>query len=176
MRVATRRTHHWEDIQMRISSVAVIAAGLAFAVTGCTTNANGTGGPSASAPATGSAATSAAVASGTAPACVVGSWKGTGMSRSGSVAGATITASGGGGFTVTISGDGKTTVDFGGMQPIDFTSMIGGTNIKGTYTHGGKVTGTVRATPTSDTKGTWEPVGTVDWSTLTITVDLTSPM
>jgi len=98
------------------------------------------------------------------------------MNRSGSIAGAQITASGGGGFTVTISGDGSTVVDFTGMQPIDFTSTIGGTNIKGTYTHSGKVTGTVRATPTSDTKGNWEPVGTVDWSTLTITVDLTSPM
>jgi hypothetical protein len=98
------------------------------------------------------------------------------MSRTGTIAGATVTASGGGGFTVTVAADGKTAVDFSGMQPIMFTSNVGGTNIKGQYLHGGKVDGTVRAVPTSDTAGTWEPVGTVDWSALTITVDLTSPV
>jgi hypothetical protein len=98
------------------------------------------------------------------------------MSRTATIAGATVTASGGGGFTVTVAADGKTMIDFAGMQPIMFNSGVGGTTIKGTYSHGGKVDGTVRAVPTTDTTGSWEPLGTVDWSQLTITVDLTSPV
>src|SRR6266545_3028805 len=36
--------------------------------------------------------------------------------------------------------------------------------------------GTCKATPTSDTAGTFEPTGTVDWSSLTVTVELSSPI
>jgi hypothetical protein len=159
---------------MRISRVAVIVGGLGLALAGCTSTSGGSAGnsPSANAPTT---ATTAPATGGTAPACVVGTWKATGMNRTDNIAGTSLTSSGGGGFTVTIGADGSTTVDFTGMQPIMFSTSVAGSEIKGQYVHGGKVMGSVKATPTTDTSGTFEPVGTVDWSTLTVTVDLSSP-
>src|SRR5262249_32980189 len=43
----------------------------------------------------------------------------------------------------------------------------------GSFTYGGKVNGTVK-TP-SGTEGTWEPVGSVDFSSLTVTANISSP-
>jgi hypothetical protein len=160
---------------MRICRLAVIVGAFGLALAGCTSTTGGTAGatPSATAP----TGTSSSPGTGTAaPACLVGTWKATGMNRTDNVAGTAITSSGGGGFSVTIGEGGTTTVDFSGMQPITFASTAGGTEIKGQYVHGGKVISTVKATPTSDTTGTLEPTGTVDWSALTVTVDLSSPV
>jgi hypothetical protein len=158
---------------MRISRVAVLVGGLGLALAGCTSTGTAGGSPSASAPTT--ATTTAPASGGAAPACLVGTWKASGVDRTENVAGATVKANGGGGFTLTIGSDGAMTVDFTGMQPVTFDTTVAGSQIKGQYVHGGKVMGTIRATSTSGTAGTIEPVGTVDWSSLTVTVDLTSP-
>src|SRR6266511_748781 len=150
-----------EGENMRIFRLAVIVGGFGLALAGCTSTSGGTAGgsPSPTAP-TGVASSSG----GAVPACLVGTWKATGMDRTDNVAGAEIKSSGGGGFTLTISPDGSATVDFTGMQPITFASKAGNTEIKGQYSHGGKVMSALKATPTSDTAGTFEPTGTVDWN------------
>src|SRR6266545_1856638 len=146
-----------EGENMRIFRLAVIVGGFGLALAGCTSTSGGTAGgsPSPTAP-TGVASSSG----GAVPACLVGTWKATGMDRTDNVAGAEIKSSGGGGFTLTISPDGSATVDFTGMQPITFASKAGNTEIKGQYSHGGKVMSALKATPTSDTAGTFEPTGT----------------
>src|SRR6266542_1775502 len=153
-----------EGENMRIFRLAVIVGGCGLALAGCTSTSGGTAGGSPS------------PSGGAVPACLVGTCKATGMDRTDNVAGAEIKSSGGGGFTLTISPDGSATVDFTGMQPITFASKAGNTEIKGQYSHGGKVMSALKATPTSDTAGTFEPTGTVDWSSLTVTVELSSPI
>src|SRR5258705_14002091 len=59
------------------------------------------------------------------------------------------------------------------MQPVIFTFSVSGNDVKGSFSYGGKVNGTIK-TPTSAT-GTLEPTGSVDFSTLTVTVDLSAP-
>ncbi len=159
---------------MRISRYAIVVGALGLALAGCTSTSGGTAGatPSAAAPTSASSTAS----SGTVASCVVGTWKASGMSRTDTVAGTAINSSGGGGFTLTINPDGSATVDFAGMQPITFSSTAGATKVEGMYVHGGQVKGAVQTTATSDTAGTLEPTGTVDWSALTVTVDLSSPV
>jgi hypothetical protein len=62
------------------------------------------------------------------------------------------------------------------MRPVTFSTTAGGTEIKGQFVYGGKVTGAVAVPATATTTGVWKPVGTVDWGSLTVTVDMTSPV
>jgi hypothetical protein len=163
----------------KVTLVAVTALGVGLA--GCS---NGAGTPGAGSSGKTSAGASAATSSGAstgapgtngtgaAAPCLVGSWKATGLSGklSGLVTG---TFTGGGGTLLTVDSAGKAQVDFGSMQPVTFAFTVSGGDVKGSFGYGGKVSGTVK-TPTAAT-GTWEPAGTVDFSTLTVTVDLTSP-
>jgi hypothetical protein len=161
---------------MRISRLVVIVGALGLALAGCTSTSGGTAGGTPSATGPGGSGSTAPSAGTAVPACLVGTWKSTGMSRKDTVVGTDITSSGGGGVALTIGEGGTTTVDFAGMQPVVFSSTAGGTEIKGQYSNGGKVISTLKTTPTSDTAGTLEPTGTVDWSALTVTVDLSSPV
>ncbi|MEV0127493.1 hypothetical protein AB0H83_03370 [Dactylosporangium sp. NPDC050688] len=164
----------------KVTIVAITALGIGLA--GCS---NGTGTPGAAGSGTTSAGASAATSggassgapggttgTGSAAPCLVGTWKATGLSGklSGPVTG---TFTGGGGTTLTVDAAGKTQVDFGPMQPVTFAFTVSGGDVKGSFSYGGKVNGTIK-TATAAT-GTWEPTGTVDFSTLTVTVDLTSP-
>ena len=167
----------------KVTIVAMTALGVGLA--GCSGNA---GTPSAgssgktsagasAAPGGSSGATSGAPGGtsgtgGAAAPCLVGTWKATGLDGklSGPVTG---TFAGGGGTTLTVDSAGRATVDFGSMQPVTFAFTVSGGDVKGSFGYGGKVNGTVK-TPSAAT-GTWEPAGTVDFSTLTVTVDLTSP-
>jgi hypothetical protein len=108
--------------------------------------------------------------------CVVGNWKSTGVNMSFDAGGARGSASGGSGLTLNVAGDGATVVDFTGMQPVAFTTNAGGAEIKGEFTYGGKVTGAVHVPASATTTGVWKPVGTTDWKTLTVTVDMISPV
>jgi hypothetical protein len=165
---------------MRGSRLALLAAvGLGLAMTGCDRGggADVTASASAAAPSSGmSSAQAAPVVSGTAGACAVGTWKSTGFTTTLATAGVTATATGGGGFTLSIGPDGATTVDFTGMQPVVFATSVAGADVKGSFTYGGKVAGTVRLPATSGDSGAWEPVGAADFSALTVTVDLLSPV
>jgi hypothetical protein len=159
----------------KVTIVAITALGMGLA--GCS---DGAGTPSAGSSGKTSAGASAATSSGpagtsetgAAASCLIGTWKATGLDGklSGPVTG---TFTGGGGTRLTIDAAGKAQVDFGTMQPVTFAFTVAGGDVKGSFGYGGKVNGTVK-TPTTAT-GTWEPVGTVDFSTLTVTVDLTSP-
>ncbi len=161
----------------KVTMVAITALGIGLA--GCS---NGAGTPGASSSGTTSAGASAAAtssggptgtsATGAAAPCLIGTWKATGLTGklSGPVTGS---FTGGGGTLLTIDAAGKAQVDFGTMQPVTFAFTVAGGDVKGSFGYGGKVNGTVK-TPAAAT-GTWEPAGTVDFSTLTVTVDLTSP-
>jgi hypothetical protein len=162
----------------------VAAAALSIALTGCTSSGNnsngGTGGPSgattASPDTSGSAGASSGSSTGgtgTAASCLVGNWKTTGLAGKLSGNGVDGSLTGGSGVQVGITADGKTTVNFDGMQPVQFTFKVAGSDVKGSFTYGGKVNGTVK-TPTG-TEGTWEPTGSVDFSALTVTADITNP-
>jgi hypothetical protein len=168
---------------MRITRIVVVAAGLTLGLAGCTSNGslNGSTAPSASGsggasggPSTGASA--GASAAGVANPCLVGNWKSTGVDMTFDAGGARGSASGGGGLMLTVAGKGATVVDFTGMQPVTFTTTAGGTEIKGQFAYGGKVNGAVRVPASATTTGVWKPVGTTDWSTLTVSVDMISPV
>ncbi|MFG2038209.1 hypothetical protein [Dactylosporangium sp. NPDC048998] len=164
-----------------IAAVAVLGIGL----TGCSGD-KANPGAAASAGASGNASAGASTGAGddsgagttggggqgTAASCLVGTWKADSLTGklSGAVNG---TFTGGGGTLLTIDSGGKTQVDFGPMQPVTFTFSVSGNDVKGTFAYGGKVNGSIK-TPSSAT-GTLEPTGTVDFGTLTVTVDLTAP-
>jgi hypothetical protein len=154
----------------------VAAAALGIALTGCTSSSGGSTGGSPQAGGSGTATSSGSgtgSTSGVAASCLVGTWRSTGVDGKITGNGVNGTVSGGGAVGLTIANDGKTTVNFDTMQPITFTFAVPGGDVKGAFTYGGKVNGTIK-TPTEAT-GTWEPVGTVDFNTLTVTVDLTTP-
>lgn len=165
----------------KVTIVAITALGIGLS--GCS---GSTGTPSAGSSGKTSAGASGAAPTGTptgtgesgtsetgsAASCLVGSWKATGLTGklSGPVSG---TFAGGGGTLLTVDAAGKTQVDFGSMQPVTFAFSVAGGEVKGSFGYGGKVNGTVKSATTAT--GTWEPTGSVDFSTLTVTVDLTSP-
>jgi hypothetical protein len=165
---------------MRGSRLALLAAvGLGLALAGCDRGGATGGAASASAAAPSSGASSAQAApavSGTAGACTVGTWKSTGFAGTLATAGVTGSIAGGGGFTLSIGPDGATIVDFTGMQPVTFATAVAGADVKGSFTYGGKVAGTLRLPATTGDAGAWEPVGAADFSALTVTVDLLSPV
>jgi hypothetical protein len=167
---------------MRITKLAVVAAGLTLGLAACSSSGSPSG--SAAPGASGSAGASAGASSGggatsgggVANSCVVGTWKSTGVNMTFDSNGAHGTASGGTGLTLTVAPDGKTVVDFTGMQPIMFDTSVNGTNVKGRFSYGGKVNGAVQVPSTATSTGVWKPVGRTDWSTLTVTVELLSPV
>jgi hypothetical protein len=161
----------------KVTIVAITALGIGLA--GCSDTAGTPGATSsgktsagASAATTSSGAPTGTTETGAAAPCLIGTWKATGLTGklSGPVNG---TFTGGGGTLLTIDAAGKAQVDFGPMQPVTFAFTVAGGDVKGSFGYGGKVNGTVK-TPAAAT-GNWEPAGTVDFSTLTVTVDLTSP-
>jgi hypothetical protein len=174
---------------MRITRVAVVAAGLTLGLAGCASNGSldGSAAPSASAGSSNGAAAGAsagasagaatgASAAGVANSCVVGNWKSTGVDLTFDAGGARGSASGGSGVLLSVAGSGATVVDFAGMQPVAFTTTAAGAEIKGQFAYGGKVNGAVQVPASATTTGVWKPVGTTDWSTLTVTVDMVSPV
>lgn len=160
---------------MKISRAALLAvAALALGVAGCDSSSN-TPGASGSTSPTAAATTASTGSGGTSAACVVGAWKSTGFAGSFDQSGTTGTISGGAGYTLTVAPDGATTVDFAGMQPVQFAAKVSGTDVKGAFTYGGKVNGAVKL-PTTGTSGNWEPTGTSDFKALTVKLSLTAPV
>jgi hypothetical protein len=158
---------------MKISRAALLAvAALALGVAGCDSSTNTPGAAGSTSPT--SAPTSASTG-GSSAACVVGTWKSTGFKGSFDTAGTTGTIDGGAGYTLVVGPDGATSVDFAGMQPIQFAAKVSGTDVKGAFTYGGKVTGAIKL-PTSGTAGNWEPTGTSDFKALTVKLSLTAPV
>jgi hypothetical protein len=84
------------------------------------------------------------------------------------------------GATMRIGPDGSIAVDFNPMAPIVFTGISGiqgAGPIVGHFTFGGQVTGRVQLPNGPATTGVWQPVGgTLNYSTLTVTVQITSPI
>ena len=161
--------------KVTLVAVAVLSIGLAGCTGSSGTPGAGTsagasgapsGGPSTGAPSGGSA--------GSAASCLVGAWKATGITGtlSGAVNG---TVQGGGGLQLTVAADGKTMVNFDPMQPVAFTLTVAGGAVKGSFSYGGQLNGAIKTPSASATSGTWEPTGTVDFKSVTITADLTSP-
>lgn len=125
-------------------------------------------------PAPTSAAPTGPAASGVAE-CVAGDWRTTGVEAGAGSEAGTANVSGGSGVSLSIGADGATTVDFAGMAPVTFDGQVAGADVAGELAYAGSASGTVR-TDTGATSGTWEPVGTTDWGSVTVTVDLTEPV
>ncbi len=151
----------------------MVAATMGIALAGCssagTTGSGASSGPSTS----GSTSAGTGTETGTAASCLVGNWRSTSVAGTFSGNGINGTLTGGAGVLVNIGVDGKTAVNFDKMEPVNFNFAVAGGNVKGSATYGGTVNGTVK-TP-SDTSGTWEPTGKVDFGSVVVTVDLTSP-
>jgi hypothetical protein len=156
----------------------VAAAAMSFALTGCTSGTTSDGASPGLSGGSGAVPTlspsGGAAGTGTAAACLVGDWKTTKLDGKLSGNGIDGSVTGGNGVAVSIAADGTTKVTFDGMQPVNFTVTIVGGNLAGSFFYGGAVDGTVN-TPASDT-GTWQPVGNVDFGSLNVTVDVTSPL
>jgi hypothetical protein len=140
---------------MRVPTVAVLTlAGLGLAVGGCA----GTE-PGASGPTTGTTTSAAPepTVSGTAPACMVGTWRTTQVSGQASSAAASGSVSGGSGATVTIGPNGQVRADFNGTQPLSFTADVAGNAIAGSATYTGQGTATINARATGGATTTTAP-------------------
>jgi len=147
---------------MRMSVLAVLAAA-AIGAAGCTNNGSATPSPSPTPP----PATSAAA--GQVAACLVGTWQSTSVAGMAGV-------SGGSGVRLTIAADGTTTTDFTSMQPITFAVKIAETNVKGRFMYSGEASGKIRTESPTATSGKWEPSGSIDWSKVKVTAELTEPV
>jgi hypothetical protein len=167
---------------MRITKLAVVAAGLTLGLAACSSSGSSgsaTPGPSGSTGSSTGAASGNTVNGangGVSNSCVVGSWRTTGTDMTSDSNGARSTVTGGSGVVLRIAHDGKATADFGSMQPVTLSTTLNGAEIKGSYVYGGKATGHLQVNDGMATKGTWKPVGTVDWRDVDVTVDLTSPV
>ncbi len=164
---------------MRITKLAVVAVGLTLGLAACSSSgSSGSATPGRSGSSTGAASGNAVNGAngGVTNSCVVGSWRTTGTDTTFDANGAHGTVSGGSGIVLRIAHDGKTTADFGSMQPVTFSTAVNGTEIKGSFLYGGKATAHVQVDDGMATKGTWKPVGTVDWRDVDVTVDLSSPV
>jgi hypothetical protein len=174
---------------MRITKLAVVAAGLTLGLAACSAGGTVTPGASGSSGSSGSSGTSTGSAAGpgagsaagsaspgVANSCVVGGWKSTGVDGTFDSNGAHGSITGGGGIVLRVAADGKTVADFSAMQPVTFTTSVGGTEIKGSFQYGGSASGQLRVSGGTANQGTWTPVGTVDWRELSVTVDLISPV
>jgi hypothetical protein len=160
-----------------VKAMMVAAAAMGIALAGCssadTTGSGASSGPSTSAGTSAGSSTSSGNETGAVASCLVGNWRTTGVAGTFNGNGVNGTLSGGAGVTVNIAADGKTAVNFDKMEPVNFNFAVAGGNVKGSATYGGTVNGTV--TTPSGTSGTFEPVGKVDFGSVVVTVDLTSP-
>jgi hypothetical protein len=102
-------------------------------------------------------------------ACLVGNW------QTDSVQGFTG-LSGGSGAKLSVGSDGTILTDFTGMQPIGFTVKVAETNLKGRFVYSGQASGKISTDSTTATSGKWQPVGTVDWGKVRVTLDVTEPV
>jgi hypothetical protein len=108
---------------------------------------------------------------------VAGDWRSTGVSGTAEAGTASARVDGGGGVAFKVGAAGETTVDFSGMQPVTFTVAVAGTDVVGSFTYAGTVTGTIQTSGGAGaTSGVWAPVGDVDWAQTRVTVDLTKPV
>jgi hypothetical protein len=164
------------------SPKAALALGLlGLVVAGCTETSPGTGPtPDVTVSASGSGSASApvdATPGGPLASCVTGDWRSTGVSGTAEAGTASARLDGGGGVAFKVGPAGETTVDFAGMQPVTFTVAVGGTDVVGSFTYAGTVTGSIQTSGgAAATSGVWEPVGDVDWGQTRVTVDLTKPV
>ena len=160
---------------------ALATALFGLAVAGCTETSTGTG-PTPDVTVSGSGSGSASVPVDATPggplaSCVTGDWRSTGVSGTAEAGTASARLDGGGGVAFKVGPAGETTVDFTGMQPVSFTVAVGGTDVVGSFTYAGTVTGSIQTSGgAAATAGVWEPVGNVDWGQTRVTVDLTKPV
>jgi len=164
--------------QRRRTIVALSALGLALA--GC---AEGTDSPGANA--SGSPTGSAAATGGPVASCVVGDWRSTALVADAASKRNNVSANltGGSGIKVKVGPNGATTIDFTGMDPVNFSAKVANADVRGKFTYAGTASGTVstgsapaNATASPKPTGSWQPVGDLNWSATTLTVDLTEPI
>jgi hypothetical protein len=163
----------------RRRTMIALTAGLGLALAGC---AEGTDTPGASA--SGSATGSAAATGGPVASCVVGDWRSTALTADAASKRNNVSANltGGAGIKVKIGPNGATTIDFTGMDPVNFSAKVASADVRGKFVYAGTASGQVStgaapagaATPAPT--GAWEPVGDLNWEATRLTLDLTEPV
>ena len=124
--------------------------------------------------------------------CVTGDWRSTAVSAVARNGAQSASLTGGSDVAVSVGANGETDIDFAKMQPVAFSTRVGGAEVSGRFTFTGRVsalvqTGTasstsspgpsVTATASAGTsEGAWEPVPPVNWGDTRVTVDLTEPV
>jgi hypothetical protein len=108
-------------------------------------------------------------------ACAVGEWETTEITGSATGMAGSGTVTGGAGATVKVGANGITEIDFTNMKPASFKATALNTAIEGTFVYAGTTSGQIRTGDATSQSGTWEPVGTIDWTNVKVTVDLTKP-
>jgi hypothetical protein len=109
--------------------------------------------------------------------CVTGNWRSTAVSAPAASGSASAAFSGGSGVALTVGANGEAIIDFSKMRPVEFTAKALGSEVSGTVTFAGQVSGTVQTgTPSPSPSGTWAPVPPVNWGNTRVTVDLRQPV
>lgn len=163
----------------RRRTIVALSAGLGLALAGC---AEGTGTPGAGAS---GSPTATKTSGGPVASCIVGDWRSVALTADAASKRNNVSANltGGAGIKVKVGPNGATTIDFTGMDPVNFSAKVANTDVRGKFTYAGTASGTVstgpapaNATVTPKPSGSWEPVGDLNWSATTLTLDLTEPV
>ncbi|MFI6073971.1 hypothetical protein ACIA5C_20605 [Actinoplanes sp. NPDC051343] len=129
------------------------------------------GSPPPSSPEASSGPTAAPTSS--APPCVAGAWRSTGVS--GRLGGAAGRIAGGTGTTMTVGAGGTTEVGFTGSQPVSFSAQAAGHTIRGQIQYTGSLRAAVRFQPRGAGAGAWQPQDDARQNDLRATVKLSEP-
>lgn len=156
------------------------AAGLGLVLTGCAEGTTPGASPSGSA----TGGSGSASAGGPVAACVAGKWRSAALSASAASNRNNVSAAltGGAGIRVTIGPTGATSIDFSGMEPVNFSAKVAGADVRGTFTYAGTASGQISTgtapagTATPAPSGSWAPVGDLNWEATRLTLDLTAPV
>ncbi|WP_199516649.1 hypothetical protein [Nucisporomicrobium flavum] len=111
---------------------------------------------------------------GTAPSCVTGRWRATGVASTGDLGDVRGRIAGGTGTVLTVGDDGRTEVDFKASRPLTFTAEAAGADVRGQVAYKGSFRGAVAFQGDNGT-GRWDPQGKISWSDLSATVRLDKP-
>jgi hypothetical protein len=106
--------------------------------------------------------------------CLVGQWRSVAFDISAS--GGKLREQGGAGVRLHIDPQGHVTVVFNGMAPVDFTVDTSGHATSGHFTFAGTETGRITLPAATATSGPWVRTGSVNVSSITADMHLTSPI
>lgn len=109
------------------------------------------------------------------PSCVVGDWQSVGVDMEADGNLGEVIVGGGSRVALTVGTAGATTVGFADMVPVSVHGQVFGVEVIGDLAYGGHASGRV-ATEPDVTSGVWQIVEPVDWSEVSVTLNLAEPV